>query len=65
LTEARREIIGMSARTTRIRLRFTTGDARNAIVHNGVLDPGVEPLSKPFTVDALGRRLNDMRRGAR
>ena len=34
---------------------LTTGYARNAIVHSGVLDSDVEMISKPFSVDALAR----------
>jgi nitrogen-specific signal transduction histidine kinase/CheY-like chemotaxis protein len=34
---------------------FTTGYAKNAIVHNGVLDSDVEMISKPFTVETLAR----------
>jgi CheY-like chemotaxis protein len=36
---------------------YMTGYTRNAIVHNGTLDPGVRLLSKPFTVEELGREL--------
>jgi signal transduction histidine kinase/ActR/RegA family two-component response regulator len=36
---------------------FTTGYARNAVVHNGMLDPGVAFLAKPFTVDQLARKV--------
>ncbi|WP_157862052.1 response regulator, partial [Methylobacterium sp. Leaf361] len=36
---------------------YMTGYTRNAIVHNGMLDPGVRLLSKPFTVSDLGREL--------
>jgi CheY-like chemotaxis protein len=50
-------------RAPNLKILFTTGYARNAIVHNGVLDHGVELLAKPFTVEALGRRLNEMLRG--
>jgi hypothetical protein len=32
---------------------FTTGYARNAIVHQGRLDPGVALLLKPFTAASL------------
>jgi hypothetical protein len=36
---------------------YMTGCTRNAIVHNGILDPGVRLLSKPFTLDDLNREL--------
>jgi CheY-like chemotaxis protein len=39
---------------------FTTGYARNAIVHEGRLDPGVELLTKPFTHAALGEKIRDI-----
>ncbi|MGE0725660.1 MAG: ATP-binding protein [Alphaproteobacteria bacterium] len=40
-----------------IKVVFTTGYTQNAIVHNGVLDPDVQFLGKPFTVAALGRKV--------
>jgi len=36
-----------------LRVLYTTGFTRNAVVHNGVLDPGVALISKPFTIDQL------------
>ena len=36
---------------------FTTGYTRNAIVHNGQLDPGVSLITKPFTVATLADKL--------
>ena len=36
---------------------FTTGYTRNAIVHNGILDPGTHLLSKPFAIDELARKV--------
>jgi signal transduction histidine kinase len=44
----------------RIKVLFTTGYARNAIVHQGRLDPGVELISKPFTYAALAKRVRDV-----
>ena len=41
---------------------YTTGYTRNAIVHNGILDPGTSLLTKPFSIDDLAvkvRRLLD------
>jgi signal transduction histidine kinase len=37
---------------------FTTGYARNAIVHHGRLDPGVELITKPFTFAALATKVH-------
>jgi DNA-binding response OmpR family regulator len=36
---------------------FTTGYARNAIVHGGILDPGTHLLPKPFTIAALAAKV--------
>jgi len=44
-------------RRTHLKVLFTSGYARNAIVHHGRLDPGVELLSKPFTFSTLGARI--------
>jgi two-component system NtrC family sensor kinase len=35
---------------------FTTGYARNAVVHNNVLDQGVHLLTKPFTTEQLANK---------
>ncbi len=43
-----------------LKILFTTGYARNAIVHDGRLDPGVELLTKPFTRSALAAKLRDI-----
>jgi CheY-like chemotaxis protein len=43
-----------------LKVLFTSGYARNAIVHHGRLDPGVELISKPFTYAALGTRVRRM-----
>lgn len=40
-----------------LRVLFTTGYTQNAIVHNGVLDPGTELLMKPFSVDQLAVKM--------
>ena len=36
-----------------LKVLYTTGFTKNAVVHNGVLDPGVALMSKPFTIDQL------------
>ena len=43
-----------------MRILFTTGYTRNAVVHNGIVDPGVELIGKPFTVEELAARLRTM-----
>jgi signal transduction histidine kinase/ActR/RegA family two-component response regulator len=43
-----------------IKVLFTTGYTRNAIVHNGVLDAGVHVLSKPFTLEQLARKIAEV-----
>jgi CheY-like chemotaxis protein len=47
-------------RNQMVKVLFTTGYARNAIVHDGRLDPGVELLPKPFTQAALGAKVRDI-----
>jgi PAS domain S-box-containing protein len=40
-----------------LKVLFTTGYTRNAIVHNGTLDPGVNLISKPFTYQELAAKV--------
>jgi signal transduction histidine kinase/ActR/RegA family two-component response regulator len=41
-----------------LKVLFTTGYTRNAIIHNGKLDDGVHLLSKPFTYADLAAKLH-------
>jgi CheY-like chemotaxis protein len=50
----------VSRRCPEIKVLFISGYARHAIVHNGVLDNGVEILSKPFTMNGLGRKVTQI-----
>jgi PAS domain S-box-containing protein len=43
-----------------LKVLFTTGYTRNAVVHNGVLDAGVQLIGKPFTVEALATKLREV-----
>ncbi|WP_027061801.1 CHASE3 domain-containing protein [Mesorhizobium loti] len=43
-----------------LKVIFTTGFTRNAVVHNGVLDHDVHFLAKPFTIDQLAAKLRDV-----
>ncbi|HEY9064431.1 MAG TPA: CHASE3 domain-containing protein [Burkholderiaceae bacterium] len=48
-----------------LRVLFTTGYTRNAVVHHGRVDPGVDLIVKPFTqralADAVGRAVGRTR----
>jgi signal transduction histidine kinase len=43
-----------------LQVLFTTGYTRNAIVHNGVLDPGVKLLTKPFSLEQLAVKIREI-----
>ncbi|WP_198018854.1 hybrid sensor histidine kinase/response regulator [Azorhizobium doebereinerae] len=51
-------------RLPNLAILFTSGYAENAIVHAGRLDEGVELLSKPYTREALARKLRQVLGGA-
>jgi CheY-like chemotaxis protein len=40
-----------------LKVLFTTGYTANAVVHGGVLDAGVNLISKPFTLDQLAAKV--------
>ena len=48
------------ARLPGLRTLFTTGYARDVIVHHGRLDAGVELLPKPFTYSDLAAKVRDV-----
>ena len=40
-----------------LKVLFATGYSRNALVQDGVLDPSVQLIGKPFSVDELATRV--------
>jgi CheY-like chemotaxis protein len=44
-------------RHPRLKILFTTGYSRDAIVHHGRLDPGIRLITKPFTFEHLAKRV--------
>ncbi|PZM16902.1 ATP-binding protein [Rhizobium tubonense] len=52
------------AKAPGIKILYTTGYTRNAVVHNGVLDHGVSLLAKPFTLEQLAHKLREVLDGA-
>jgi CheY-like chemotaxis protein len=48
------------ARRPELKVLFTTGFTKNAVVHNGVLDPGVNFIAKPFTLDQLAAKVREV-----
>ena len=47
-----------------LKVLFITGYAENAAVGNGHLEPGMELLTKPFAMDALAAKIEEMMRKA-
>lgn len=42
-----------------VKVVYTTGFTRNTIVHNGIIEPGVNLLTKPFTLEQLALKLSE------
>ncbi|MGA8495170.1 MAG: PAS domain-containing protein [Xanthobacteraceae bacterium] len=43
-----------------LKVLYTTGYTRNAVLHNGVLDPDVNFIAKPFTLDQLSQKIREV-----
>src|SRR5581483_4684310 len=43
-----------------LKVLFMTGYARDVIVHQGRLDPGIELIEKPFHAEMLAQRLSEL-----
>lgn len=48
------------SRRPTLKVLFTTGYARDAVVHNGILDPDVQLLPKPFSLDQLAYKVREV-----
>jgi CheY-like chemotaxis protein len=48
------------SRRPNLKVVYTTGFSRNAVIHNGILDPDVNFLAKPFTVENLARKIRSV-----
>jgi DNA-binding NarL/FixJ family response regulator len=48
-----------------LKVLFTTGYTRNAVVHTGVLDPGVNLLQKPASLEQLAAKVREVLDGGR
>ena len=42
-----------------LKVLFTTGYALNAVVHNGIGEPSLKFLSKPYSLDQLANKVRD------
>jgi PAS domain S-box-containing protein len=48
------------ARSPSVKVLYTTGYTRDAIVHGGVVDPGIEYLPKPFSLAELAAKVRSL-----
>jgi two-component system, cell cycle sensor histidine kinase and response regulator CckA len=50
----------LAARRPGVKIVYMSGYTEDAIVHHGVLNPGIAFINKPFSSDALGRKIRDV-----
>jgi CheY-like chemotaxis protein len=43
-----------------LKVLFTTGFSKNAIIHRGMLDPDTHFIAKPFTLEDLARKVHEV-----
>ena len=48
------------AKRGNLKILFTTGYTRNAVVHNGMIDIGIAFLPKPYSMGDLARKIRDV-----
>jgi DNA-binding NtrC family response regulator len=53
----------VSAARPEIKVLFLSGYTEDAIIHEGVLEPGTAFLQKPFTLQTLSRKVRDVLHG--
>jgi CheY-like chemotaxis protein len=47
-------------RRPKLKVLFTSGYTRNAIVHRGIVDPDVLLLAKPYTLQQLAKKVREV-----
>ena len=50
----------LAAGNPEMRVLFISGYTENAVIHKGMLEPGLHHLAKPFTPDALARKVSEV-----
>ena len=50
----------LAARFPKLRVLFTSGYAPDVVAHHGVLEPDAEFIPKPYTLQALARRVREV-----
>ena len=43
-----------------LKVLFITGFAENAVLGNGVLEPGIQVMTKPFSLEAFTMRVREL-----
>jgi CheY-like chemotaxis protein len=64
-TDGRQLVEQARAHWPELKVLFTTGYAKTALMHHGRLDPGIELIVKPFSEASLARRIRGILDGKR